>query len=870
MSVPRHQSQLSSVLPEQLIYLHNQAYVSGAAVPTRNQEQPEPSSLVAQLKQYNEQQQQQQVLRQPHDTTRLNESCQTSAKGQLADNQLILSPSSLFLPFLQSEAARRLQLQRSRSSERDNRSTCDNLTSSSYKAESCRVAIANHCDRSGQLETSSNSRAGISNKRKKARRRRSFWERISGRSRRPDAKRDRSHLNSVETVPLEANSSQETEDRSNLVRDGRARPDLAHETSSSFENDYLHHRHFQARASICSTNVWRIGPTRRCSMAVPSCYPSYYRPQVSATPIGRPDGQSNHQSKSQLLQSQRRQQRHHQQQSLERPTSVNSFSSASTLQPAGVPGALTSGGPQAATLNQRSQVDNTSSSRPANSDILLKPANLIPQQIMLPAGQTPAEHGRLPVELRQTHLWPPMGISGQLGSDRLGGVCGESPVLGQRQLGPRTPPAPNCSPRWPPPPPSATSGQQGMLDVSGARCAESVRNWHVPGPLPRSSSSGNHKLSSLHDQRYLAHQLLQNGCPAEQLGRCTARFESECSLFNGHQQLVPVSLDFNRSSDAQLASQQGSQSIGRALGQAYLERLRRHPTWAYPAALGPCGSSSSTNTLAGQASSLQAPFQLQQQQPRPSRSSQRTCILQQSDQRQQRSFNLMGLEDDFTGLSRARSAHRSAGSQSDPIRRSRSSTSMASMAQHSRQGQQLFRTTGNSLLVDCCKQCISDLGAPLVLGRAEATCNRCDHHLSPSCGPACRHLTADDSKPTGGLGPSWPANNLSACNSRLGHHDGSHITNVQARHRCNYGASVRSQKVLANCDGSTLTPSCCRKTGEPPDRAAGSLAQSRPAQTPLTSLGLMKLISEVDKAIQNAMFIAQHIDNLDEFESVSS
>lgn len=38
---------------------------------------------------------------------------------------------------------------------------------------------------------------------------------------------------------------------------------------------------------------------------------------------------------------------------------------------------------------------------------------------------------------------------------------------------------------------------------------------------------------------------------------------------------------------------------------------------------------------------------------------------------------------------------------------------------------------------------------------------------------------------------------------------------------------------------------------------------------PLTELGLMKLVSEVDKAIQNAMFIAQHIDNLDEFESVS-
>uniref|UniRef100_A0A6G1SFK3 Neuronal acetylcholine receptor subunit alpha-4 n=1 Tax=Aceria tosichella TaxID=561515 RepID=A0A6G1SFK3_9ACAR len=36
----------------------------------------------------------------------------------------------------------------------------------------------------------------------------------------------------------------------------------------------------------------------------------------------------------------------------------------------------------------------------------------------------------------------------------------------------------------------------------------------------------------------------------------------------------------------------------------------------------------------------------------------------------------------------------------------------------------------------------------------------------------------------------------------------------------------------------------------------------------LSTLNLLKLINEVDKAIQNAMFIAQHIDNLDEFESV--
>lgn len=852
MSVPRHQSQQASVLPEQLIYLHNQAYASGAAEPTRESQVAlhlESSSLVKQLKEYN----QKQVVRRPHDTKRLRDGSQAAPDGdQIADNQLILSPSSLFLPFLQSEAARRLQLQRSRSSERDNRSTCDNSTPSSQRQpDSGRAANANQCDTSGQLAP----KEAQTDRHRQPERRRSFWERISGRRKRArtGGQQERGRTNnqaSAAPASNEINSSQEEDNRA------RSRPGLSQDTSSSFENDYLHHRHFQARASICSTNVWRIGPARRCSVAVPNCYPTYYKPQVNVTTV---DVQQKHRHQQQppmrahLIQAQ------HHQNGLDHSASVDSFSAAGTGRPAGA--LALNKRQQVAVTNRPPQANHASSTlSPANNDIVLNPARLLPQQIMVAPSQQPlGSLARHPAGLGQTHLWPPVGISSQFVSDRIG----EPSSLASGQ--PRNSQAADCPPQWPPPPPPpAPLGLQSMLDPSGARPrGQNHWDWHAPtSRLPRSSSSGDHGLAMLQGQHYLAHPLQANGRPDEQLGcglTSAGKFESECSLFNGRQQLAPVSLDFNRTPEAHLAGQEGSHSIGRALGRAYLQRLGRQPTLSGPSACGP--SSASTNLV--EPPSLLC---VDSNQSRPSRSNQRANMVRQHQQQPHHPGATL----------RPRSAHQSSCSHLDAMRRSRSQTSLAHLgAPRARQGQQQLHGS----LVDYCKQCAGEPETPPTLSRSPAICTQCDYHLPPACEPARQHLTVDDSEPSGGFsGARWPSRSLAVCSGASGRQrEGSAPGTIRARHQCNYGASVRSQKVLASCDGSAdarpMPDGCCRATAyKQPGKVASRPTQGWPvrsAQAPLTSLGLMKLISEVDKAIQNAMFIAQHIDNLDEFESVS-
>lgn len=313
MSVPQYQSQQANILPEQLIYLHNQAYATQAvSLPPQ-----QPSSEVKK-----QQPETSEVLRKHHETvvnmtdhqtnqTRTTRhqistgawlsasanktaplmnngsnknrpemaSCQSSSRPSArhplelnASNLLGVNnanssqqgqASSFFLPYLQSETARRLQLQRSRSSERD-RSTSDNQHSSN-NGINCDKGLSSLGNTGRQQKPPVRPKSADSHDRDKRKQtetsdhgksKSSFWHLFK--SSKSTSERD-GHQQPTNQVRLSTSSS----------------------TSSALfdpNDDYQHHRHFQARASICSNNLWRIGPTRRCSLAVPTNYPTYYRP----------------------------------------------------------------------------------------------------------------------------------------------------------------------------------------------------------------------------------------------------------------------------------------------------------------------------------------------------------------------------------------------------------------------------------------------------------------------------------------------------------------------------------------------------------------------------------------------------------------
>lgn len=319
MSVPQYQQ--NNILPEQLIYLHNQAYATQAvtlplkqpsiitgSLPNRIVEQnqhgssshttccqsafidgPRQNFNTSSTKQFHANQ---------LDATCLNEivsspsfPIQSTRHPQELNAALLLSSQALqtrpttFLPYLQSEAARRLQLQRSRSSEKDNKSTSENQPTSG--TSNGNEAAGTSCgdpksDRSrDKRDVSTNSCAAIDlgasedGKKKKSRSSSSnpIWRLFK--PNKLDDPRDRDPELSTEQQQPQI----QLQHRNSRSSSATSSPVARHDEDE--DDDYKHHRHFQARASICSNNLWRIGPTRRCSLAVPMVnYPSYYRPLV--------------------------------------------------------------------------------------------------------------------------------------------------------------------------------------------------------------------------------------------------------------------------------------------------------------------------------------------------------------------------------------------------------------------------------------------------------------------------------------------------------------------------------------------------------------------------------------------------------------
>jgi hypothetical protein len=363
MSVPHYQQ--NNILPEQLIYLHNPAYANQAVTlpliqPSKPMQQNTTTAATITTSSLVEHQQQHatsgyktccqpsaalvnssvsqrgmtitgdELRRHQHhqpDGTHANGTSSSSqnqlaiqlrqpppppqeldAANLLAGSSSLQSRPTTFLPYLQSEAARRLQLQRSRSSEKDSKSFSGNQPSNGAGAggnnNGHQSSVAGGLappDAGGESSkagtgaqsassTSAVVRQGAVDGRQRRRRSRAtksanpIWRLIrphkSGESNRadndPESNREQQQhqLRPVHSggqqQPRHSRSSSTTS--SALVRQGD-------DDDDDDDDDYRHHRHFQARASICSNNLWRIGPTRRCSLAVPMAnYPSYYRP----------------------------------------------------------------------------------------------------------------------------------------------------------------------------------------------------------------------------------------------------------------------------------------------------------------------------------------------------------------------------------------------------------------------------------------------------------------------------------------------------------------------------------------------------------------------------------------------------------------
>lgn len=413
VNVPQYQTnQQTYILPEQLIYPHNQAYLhqhhhpqhpaaaqrsgkTGRDGHVKQQSKQQagntnsttrmPSSIHHDGQQQLDQaptgdmgadsayrQQLQVVMKRDymksHASNKKQQQHQNTTSGSSSCG---LAAGSLFLPYLQSEAARRLQMQRSRSSERDQKSslsdnqTNNNLNYTRTKTKSTRPLMNN--DNNNNNSSIMNNKSTLNNCDIKTptlkQRTKSLDKQTNNQSRSLIKQRTNSDqlshqhqrhesMNAVDSQPVDTNNNDQNNigtagdgEEGRATKNGSRRPSrsmertasrsllswllkrtgsrvgeyndgktkaigrressdghdklgsfqsqvqspsrhhhhggpIQHESSSSMENDYQYHNHFQARASICSTNLWRVGPQRLSAVPVAPNYPTYYRPLV--------------------------------------------------------------------------------------------------------------------------------------------------------------------------------------------------------------------------------------------------------------------------------------------------------------------------------------------------------------------------------------------------------------------------------------------------------------------------------------------------------------------------------------------------------------------------------------------------------------
>lgn len=873
MSVPQYQSQQTNILPEQLVYLHNQAYATQAVnMPTLTSGQ----QLIAQNQPpqtYQQLNENLDLARKPQkqsssvgsnrlasksneqarrDTTGsrqqfdLLDASKLNAASTSSTTQQIPTSTSLFLPYLQSEAARRLQLQRSRSSERDNKSNSDNQQSTSHSGASgdknqSQERVITHQHGSAEMSTKKTERrapATVMTKKRESpasgagKSKTPFWRLFrSSKSTNTDRSHDQTSQSAAHSTLL-----------SHCARSGSQ--STSSSTSGCHEDEYLHHRHFQARASICSNNLWRIGPTRRCSLAVPVNYPTYYRP------LAQLQHHRSNQAISSISGSFNRPIGHYHEHDKE---SFDSSESPSSLQHEGMHnsstvGALVSAANSLARPGHSTQSQTKTSTgmltdmgpitsggfirvsgqlqfgnkavppRPAASPFSRVQSNSA--SMPTPPPPLPPEFDEPPTrinerqEMRNPHLRPPWAGQPPSASyhatiERMVAVAPAPQLYHQRSQGARVAPSLYQLPQQV----AHFSGQMKNPNYSGHTTTSLSRGPSISGMsdtlhrtprqptrvqhliLPPSGSAQTHHFMGSHT---MLSQLKPRSRSTDQRLPSMGANSGMTYLPNNHLGQQPI-YHLGQQPVGYITACQGQQSIGRALGQAYMQRLQRQPT-IY---------------------SLHS---------------------------NQRDFNVASN----LHMGREPSCHEVQIPSIDMMRRSKSQTSLSRRAQHSFSGMD-------------CDQCTLD--------------SELRHTMATeACQLDAAHDGRHQMRPRSEMRGHFNINNIS--NGSLKRVPrGSKVHCARACSECSGQDCITTTTTLvgSQCQGPSEKANCRCEPGQQQQLnhvqtlgLTSTHRHSQPTKQPMTALGVMKLISEVDKAIQNAMFIAQHIDNLDEFESVST
>lgn len=919
---------------------------------------------------------------------------------------LNISPSSLFLPYLQSEAARRLQMQRSRSSDRGtsdhqvggaaaagptrtntytinnnllqyttssttNNNSCDNnqfsppskqqplLAAKSNQRNNTFISTPNNntidMQHSLQNDGSTKNRNKNSTKRKSSRNsstfnpsrsksdqnktnqreklvksdkrsfiRRIFAPKLSGVIKEEENGSNSSDIEASRATILDKATNRKRS-KSNLLGGAltavasKSSHQLQHDTSSSFENDYQYHNHFQARASICSTNIWRVGPSRRCSVAVPTNYPTFYQPALAQ--IAHPassTSQQQHQNTSSNNQplstlsgcvanhnhpasghSHHHQHYHNENlahtsdssDSSTRSGAINALVKATTtkltlpsprlniirpstscnLNPTSDSNHAVSGEQELRQLNpsfinrinQANSIPNYNHFRPKQQNQLKQPAsnlehhlhNLAEQpdstQIPTPTPPPPPplstssptpnndvpchrQHQLLlnPANLNQhQHQQQQQHFAGQvLDHQHQGGllILNREPSFHSGEQINRQQPVLYHVP----------ANQHVNLNHQGSKSSSSVVNSRqktgisslssqfgqsnqqpiVYRVIPRSRSTDYRLCQHGTVRGYVSKSGDETFCYAPRKDQSQLLRQDETNMFADRSIFNDQTLKegFNVTQQKSMTNQQqvgmnkyllqGPHTIGRALGQAYMQRLERQPT-IY---------------------SLHSTISNTNSQNRPSRSFQRAYLKPLVDQHGMGQSNWQNS------------------TQLDNTRRSKSQTSLNRRAQFD------------------CDQCNFSVDQPWLINSDINNNNNekmrghhqaCSYDLSGQQSSG-QHLGVRSLKCRGCCSPSMEHNHR--------HHlNGPQMSCCSSEHsRCDQNICGPDKQASSSVGQCNLSLDQRRQISDT------SNIYTRRLQ-PLSTLGLMKLIGDVDKAIQNAMFIAQHIDNLDEFESVS-
>jgi len=847
LNVTQCQNGDTNVLPEQLIYSHNSAYASSQSVrANQNQKLAEqtkfsPTNHSHGSRGQNKGQPLGPANGQNHQAANhmANLPKQLDPSSLETDiSQVVVGPSSLFLPYLQSEAARRLQLQRSRSSDKDNKSA----------SECCPKPVTDRCTECDPKRLGIPSNSALENgirvgerlqvatkcegpkcgkphreaKRVRLQRKSSFWSMFGSKS---------------PKVPDGSTKSDDSDGENGGFDDeiarSNARTNRRQETSSSSEHDYQHHNHFQARASVCSTNLWRIGPTRRCSVAVPANYPTYYRPLA----LGQ----------GQQTQSGYTVQGHYHTSPINGECSqFQGQAAAVSPQPKCAVGALVKAATSNLTLGPMQQQFNCNGTVPSMVKTHNTQADSIfglqfgppgPQELRSLRGQNMIDNRVLPYSAAHHQAM--------------------AYATGSQQAMPT-----------PPPPPPLDAGLQ---QVASAGSNFSSLRRQQPMLVPQ-GQMGSHILSGPY--------LLEDHCAQERQKTLSA---GERTKLDNYATCRPRSDLWNTNYMQQISGQSSSSNeIGSRV------RLNGNPSLvslSHPNREAQIGASSQFSQFAAPAQ-MQYQTPIGQAMPRSRSTDHRLCMNARqagslycsSDdalRQQQPIFNALlqngpnllehqrGQQADMSptqtqisigralGQAYVHRLHRQpaiyslqAASQrpSRPIQRAY--LMPLSDQQQSRNQEGLRRSRSQTSLGRQCAsiECLHCKALPRADGSSvhEQSSNGLQQTVACDCDMR-RRLNSTGCRPqTAAAGSNTQQRSLNPC-------------------------AVQTKSLAPNCQE---TKRCEHGEAQPFDRRIGGQPVTR-HPPPLTTLGLMQLIGEVDKAIQNAMFIAQHIDNLDEFESVS-